>query len=90
MLAVGLLALTALVLFPAAGASLYDPLWIAGIYDGGDYDDAVALAGDADSLEPPAVALRSRTLAYASAVPAATARRQSQLRSLSPRAPPSA
>ena len=33
-------------LLPLAGASLPDPLWLAGVYDGGDYDDLVAQAGD--------------------------------------------
>jgi hypothetical protein len=35
-----------LVILPLAVASLPDPLWIGGVYDGGDYDDLISLSGD--------------------------------------------
>jgi hypothetical protein len=34
------------VILPAAGAILPDPLWIAGVYDGGDADDLVAVSAE--------------------------------------------
>jgi hypothetical protein len=34
------------VVVPAAGATLPDPLWIGGVYDGGDYDDLLAVCAD--------------------------------------------
>jgi hypothetical protein len=34
-------------LSPLADAILPDPLWIAGVYDGGDYDDSVATSAGA-------------------------------------------
>jgi hypothetical protein len=48
------LALVAL-LRPLAQASPGDPVWIAGFYDGADFDDVVSLLityGDADSPRP--------------------------------------
>jgi hypothetical protein len=38
---VWLLAAVLIVLTPMAWASPVDPSWIAGVYDGGDFDDAV-------------------------------------------------
>src|SRR5262249_39289870 len=38
---IGLVGLTIVVL-PLAVASLPDPLWVAGVYDGNDYDDLIA------------------------------------------------
>jgi hypothetical protein len=37
-------------LVPLADASLVDPLWIAGIYDRGDFDEIVGAVTDSDSL----------------------------------------
>jgi hypothetical protein len=42
--ALGFLLLVALV--PFAHASLPDPVWLPGVYDGGDYDDEVTLLTD--------------------------------------------
>jgi hypothetical protein len=33
-------------ILPLAGAILPDPLWLPGLYDGGDYDDLATAAGD--------------------------------------------
>jgi hypothetical protein len=89
-LAVAFLALAALLaILPVAGANLSDPLWVAGIYDGGDYDDVVALAADGGSPAPFGQAAPGPTLASAHAVPsAATAYVKPHLRALPPRAPP--
>src|SRR5580765_707719 len=48
--AVAMVAL-ALALFPAvAHASPTDPLWIGGVYDGGDWDDAVLASAFTDGV----------------------------------------
>jgi hypothetical protein len=41
-------------LVPLAHGSPPDPAWIAGIYDAGDFDEAVWTLIGADSLSPPA------------------------------------
>jgi hypothetical protein len=44
---------TLLTLVPLAHASPPDPLWIAGIYDAGDFDDVVWTLIGADIVSPP-------------------------------------
>jgi len=45
---------TLLTLVPLAHASPPDPLWIAGIYDAGDFDEVVWALIEADTVCPPA------------------------------------
>jgi hypothetical protein len=40
-----------------AAANVPDPTWIAGLYDGGDGDEALALAWDSAGLTPAAITL---------------------------------
>jgi hypothetical protein len=40
-----------------AAANVPDPTWIAGLYDGGDADEALALAWDSAALTPAAPSL---------------------------------
>ena len=49
--ALGLLLIFA-ALLPLAYSGVPDPLWIHGIYDAGDADDAVLLAASMESLAP--------------------------------------
>ena len=42
-----------LTLVPLAHASPPDPLWIAGVYDGGDFDEVVSTLIGADTVSPP-------------------------------------
>jgi hypothetical protein len=42
-----------LTLVPLAHASPPDPLWISGIYDGGDFDEVVSTLIGADTVGPP-------------------------------------
>jgi len=44
---------TLLTLVPLAHASPPDPLWIAGIYDAGDFDEVVWTLIGADTVSPP-------------------------------------
>jgi hypothetical protein len=55
---------------PVAAASLADPLWIPGMYDGGDFDDLVALAGDMNVPPSPQIDLRLAGSAPGLATPA--------------------
>ena len=43
---------TLLTLVPLAHASPPDPLWISGIYDGGDFDEVVSTLIGADTVGP--------------------------------------
>ena len=45
---------TLLALVPLAHASPPDPMWIAGIYDAGDFDEVVCALIGADTISPPA------------------------------------
>ena len=44
---------TLLALVPLAHASPPDPLWIAGIYDAGDFDEVVCIITGTDTVGPP-------------------------------------
>jgi hypothetical protein len=75
-------------ILPLAGASMADPLWVAGVYDGGDYDDLVALSGDASVQKGSAPAiLPAVTLG---SLPSSRPTRPADTfpRSILPRAPP--
>ncbi len=80
-----------LTLVPLAYASPPDPVWVGGIYDGGDYDDIVAAIGSTDShVDGVAPAIADPCLTFIGSVqaadtvdPAATG-----LPSVSIRAPP--
>ena len=59
----GLLVLVLGTLVPLAHASLPDPSWISGIYDGADYDDVVVLVTfETGTVSPPRVADLEPTL----------------------------
>jgi hypothetical protein len=51
--------LSGCVLLALAAAGLPDPLWVSGVYDGGDSDDLLALSAD-DALFPTAVVVPAR------------------------------
>jgi hypothetical protein len=44
---------TLLTLVPLAHASPPDPMWIAGIYDAGDFDEVVWMVTGTDTVGPP-------------------------------------
>ena len=44
---------TVLTLVPLAHASPPDPMWIAGIYDAGDFDEVVCIITGTDTVGPP-------------------------------------
>ncbi len=57
------------VVLPLAAALVPDPLWIAGVYDGGDYDDLIAVFSDMSSPPRLLVDLRLAPSATAPAAP---------------------
>ena len=53
---------TVLTLVPLAHASPPDPMWIAGIYDAGDFDEVVWMITGTDTVGPPVQLTRTAPL----------------------------
>jgi hypothetical protein len=49
-------------ILPLAGAALADPVWVDGVYDGGDHDLLLAAVSDLSPLDPPPTVLSAPSL----------------------------
>lgn len=73
---------------PLAAAILPDYLWVRGVYDGGDYDDLLALSADAQLPDAPPAPALAATVSRAGPVDPVPGVVHSRIRAVQPRAPP--
>lgn len=86
-----LLALVVLAAPAAAAASVPDPTWIGGLYDGADGDELVALVWDqSPAIDPPALVVAAPLDGPAPRPAARAAAGGSRVASAGSRAPPAA